>query len=207
MEAVAERVPRYSTPSGSTNNNYAEITGGYPHPRVAQMPKAPRYDAMLAAGRTMHGRLRRQWLDRRHLDRQGLDRPGLDRPRISSIPRISQQLCVARGALGSRPPRNPLHCGYELDRPTPGHGGRLRATRETKSVDQKTFREAMSASRGGACHHHRWHSGKTGFTATAVVSVSDAPADPAGLPQPRRHQHADLARQRRVLRQHAARRR
>jgi len=58
----------------------------------------------------------------------------------------------------------------------PDMAGAFGAIAETKSVDQKTFREAMS--RLGAAVHvitTDGLSGKTGFTATAVVSVSDAP--------------------------------
>jgi flavin reductase len=58
----------------------------------------------------------------------------------------------------------------------PDMAGAFGAIAETKSVDQQTFREAMS--RLGAAVHvitTDGLSGKTGFTATAVVSVSDAP--------------------------------
>ena len=55
------------------------------------------YDAHDRAGRTMHGRLRRQRLDRRHLDRQWRHGPSPSDDR--------RQLCVARGALGSHPPK------------------------------------------------------------------------------------------------------
>jgi len=58
----------------------------------------------------------------------------------------------------------------------PDMAGAFGAIAEAKSVDQKAFREAMS--RLGAAVHvitTDGHAGKTGFTATAVVSVSDAP--------------------------------
>jgi flavin reductase len=58
----------------------------------------------------------------------------------------------------------------------PDMAGAFAAVAEAKSVEQKTFREAMS--RLGAAVHvitTDGHSGKTGFTATAVCSVSDAP--------------------------------
>jgi flavin reductase len=85
--------------------------------------------------------------------------------------------------------------GHELDRPTPRHGGRLRAVAEAKSVEQKVFREAMS--RLGAAVHvitTDGHAGKTGFTATAVVLVSDAPPTLLVCLNLRRHQYADPAR-------------
>jgi flavin reductase len=58
----------------------------------------------------------------------------------------------------------------------PDMAGAFAAIAEAKSVEQKSFREAMS--RLGAAVHvitTDGPSGKTGFTATAVVSVSDAP--------------------------------
>ncbi len=58
----------------------------------------------------------------------------------------------------------------------PDMAGAFAAVAETKSVEQKLFREAMS--RLGAAVHvitTDGHAGKTGFTATAVCSVSDAP--------------------------------
>jgi flavin reductase (DIM6/NTAB) family NADH-FMN oxidoreductase RutF len=58
----------------------------------------------------------------------------------------------------------------------PDMAGAFAAVDAAKSVDQKTFREAMS--RLGAAVHvitTDGPSGKTGFTATAVCSVSDAP--------------------------------
>ncbi|MCX7314350.1 MAG: flavin reductase [Alphaproteobacteria bacterium] len=58
----------------------------------------------------------------------------------------------------------------------PDMAGAFAAIAEAKSVEQKTFREAMSQL-GAAVHVITTDgpSGKTGFTATAVVSVSDAP--------------------------------
>ena len=58
----------------------------------------------------------------------------------------------------------------------PDMAGAFAAVAEAKSVEQKAFREAMS--RLGAAVHvitTDGPSGKTGFTATAVCSVSDAP--------------------------------
>jgi flavin reductase len=58
----------------------------------------------------------------------------------------------------------------------PDMAGAFAAIAEAKSVEQKVFREAMS--RLGAAVHvitTDGHAGKTGFTATAVVSVSDSP--------------------------------
>jgi flavin reductase len=58
----------------------------------------------------------------------------------------------------------------------PDMAGAFAAVAEAKSVEQKTFREAMS--RLGAAVHvitTDGSSGRTGFTATAVCSVSDAP--------------------------------
>jgi flavin reductase len=58
----------------------------------------------------------------------------------------------------------------------PDMAGAFAAIAEAKSVDQKSFREAMS--RLGAAVHvitTDGPSGRTGFTATAVVSVSDVP--------------------------------
>ena len=58
----------------------------------------------------------------------------------------------------------------------PDMAGAFAAVAEAKSVEQKAFREAMS--RLGAAVHvitTNGLSGKTGFTATAVCSVSDAP--------------------------------
>ena len=58
----------------------------------------------------------------------------------------------------------------------PDMAGAFAAVAEAKSVEQKAFREAMS--RLGAAVHvitTNGPSGKTGFTATAVCSVSDAP--------------------------------
>ena len=58
----------------------------------------------------------------------------------------------------------------------PDMAGAFAAVAEAKSVEQKVFREAMS--RLGAAVHvitTDGHAGKTGFTATAVCSVSDAP--------------------------------
>ena len=58
----------------------------------------------------------------------------------------------------------------------PDMAGAFAAVAEAKSVEQKIFREAMS--RLGAAVHvitTDGHAGKTGFTATAVCSVSDAP--------------------------------
>ena len=58
----------------------------------------------------------------------------------------------------------------------PDMAGAFAAVAEAKSVEQKIFREAMS--RLGAAVHvitTAGHAGKTGFTATAVCSVSDAP--------------------------------
>jgi len=58
----------------------------------------------------------------------------------------------------------------------PDMAGAFEAVAAAKSVDPKAFREAMS--RLGAAVHvitTDGPSGRTGFTATAVVSVSDAP--------------------------------
>jgi flavin reductase len=58
----------------------------------------------------------------------------------------------------------------------PDMAGAFAAVAEAKSVEQKVFREAMS--RLGAAVHvitTDGHAGRTGFTATAVCSVSDAP--------------------------------
>lgn len=58
----------------------------------------------------------------------------------------------------------------------PDMAGAFAAVAEAKSVEQQAFREAMS--RLGAAVHvitTDGPSGKTGFTATAVCSVSDAP--------------------------------
>jgi flavin reductase len=58
----------------------------------------------------------------------------------------------------------------------PDMAGAFAAVAEAKSVEQQAFREAMS--RLGAAVHvitTDGASGKTGFTATAVCSVSDAP--------------------------------
>jgi flavin reductase len=58
----------------------------------------------------------------------------------------------------------------------PDMAGAFAAIAETKIVEQKAFREAMS--RLGAAVHvitTDGSSGKTGFTATAVCSVSDSP--------------------------------
>ena len=58
----------------------------------------------------------------------------------------------------------------------PDMAGAFAAVAEAKFVEQKAFREAMS--RLGAAVHvitTDGPSGKTGFTATAVCSVSDAP--------------------------------
>ena len=58
----------------------------------------------------------------------------------------------------------------------PDMAGAFGAVAEAKSVEAKSFREAMS--RLGAAVHvitTDGSSGRTGFTATAVVSVSDAP--------------------------------
>jgi flavin reductase len=58
----------------------------------------------------------------------------------------------------------------------PDMAGAFAAVAEAKSVEQKAFREAMS--RLGAAVHvitTDGSSGRTGFTATAVCSVSDAP--------------------------------
>jgi flavin reductase len=58
----------------------------------------------------------------------------------------------------------------------PDMAGAFAAVAEAKSVEQQAFREAMS--RLGAAVHvitTDGSSGKTGFTATAVCSVSDAP--------------------------------
>jgi flavin reductase len=58
----------------------------------------------------------------------------------------------------------------------PDMAGAFEAVAAAKSADPKSFREAMS--RLGAAVHvitTDGPSGKTGFTATAVVSVSDAP--------------------------------
>ena len=58
----------------------------------------------------------------------------------------------------------------------PDMAGAFAAVAEAKFVEQKAFREAMS--RLGAAMHvitTDGRSGKTGFTATAVCSVSDAP--------------------------------
>src|ERR1700749_248044 len=58
----------------------------------------------------------------------------------------------------------------------PDMAGAFAAIAEAKSVEQKVFREAM-ARLGAAVHVITTDgaSGKTGFTATAVCSVSDAP--------------------------------
>ena len=90
----------------------------------------------------------------------------------------------------------------------PDMAGAFEAVAEAKSVEPKVFREAMS--RLGAAVHvitTDGPSGKTGFTATAVCSVSDAPPTLLVCLNRGAHQHADPARQRGVLRQHAARRR
>lgn len=58
----------------------------------------------------------------------------------------------------------------------PDMAGAFAAVADAKSVEQKVFRDAMS--RLGAAVHvitTDGHAGKTGFTATAVCSVSDAP--------------------------------
>ena len=58
----------------------------------------------------------------------------------------------------------------------PDMAGAFGALASQKTVDPQVFREAMS--RLGAAVHvitTDGHAGKTGFTATAVVSVSDAP--------------------------------
>src|SRR5262245_64636854 len=58
----------------------------------------------------------------------------------------------------------------------PDMAGAFEAVASAKSVEAKSFREAMS--RLGAAVHvitTEGPSGRTGFTATAVVSVSDAP--------------------------------
>ena len=58
----------------------------------------------------------------------------------------------------------------------PDMAGAFAAVAQAKSVEAKTFREAMS--RLGAAVHvitTDGPNGRTGFTATAVVSVSDAP--------------------------------
>ena len=58
----------------------------------------------------------------------------------------------------------------------PDMAGAFAAVAEAKFVEQKAFRDAMS--RLGAAVHvitTSGHAGKTGFTATAVCSVSDAP--------------------------------
>jgi flavin reductase len=58
----------------------------------------------------------------------------------------------------------------------PDMAGAFEAVASAKSADPQSFREAMS--RLGAAVHvitTNGHAGKTGFTATAVCSVSDAP--------------------------------
>ena len=76
------------------------------------------------------------------------------------------------------------------------------------TVDPTQFREAMSQL-GAAVHvvTTAGPAGMAGFTATAVVSVSDQPRDLAGVPQPAQPVLADPAREPRALRQHVARRR
>ena len=85
-------------------------------------------------------------------------------------------LCSAQGVgLAPAVETHYIDCMSWIDQ-HPDMAGAFAAIAETKSVEQKAFREAMS--RLGAAVHvitTDGPSGKTGFTATAVCSVSDAP--------------------------------
>ena len=73
------------------------------------------------------------------------------------------------------------------------------------SVEPLVFREAMS--RLGAAVHvvtTAGAAGKSGFTATAVCSVSDSAGDATRLPQSPQQLSARARAKRRVLRQHAS---
>src|SRR5438270_13451390 len=98
--------------------------------------------------------------------------------RISSIPRISQAALRSARSVGLAPAEGiPYIAAMSWIDQHPDMAGAFGAIAETKSVDQQTFREAMS--RLGAAVHvitTDGLSGKTRFTATALVSVSDAPA-------------------------------
>ena len=112
------------------------------------------------------------------------------------IPRISQAALRSARSVGLAPTEGiPYIAAMSWIDQHPDMAGAFAAVAEAKSVEQKMFREAMS--RLGAAVHvitTDGHSGKTGFTATAVVLGVGRAADAAGLPQSRRHQHADPAR-------------
>ena len=108
---------------------------------------------------------------------------------------IRVQLRV-RVAVGSLPTRNYYIAIMSWIDQHPRYGRRLRggAPRADASVEPPVFREAMS--RLGAAVHvitTDGPGGKTGFTATAVCSVSDAPPTLLVCLNRRSNQHADPA--------------
>jgi len=101
--------------------------------------------------------------------------------------------------------RNLLHSRHELERPTSRHGRRL--CRHCRNQDRRTEgipRGDEPAWGGSSCHHHRRNQRQDWIYRNRRVLCLRLTADAAGLSQPRRHQHADSAQQRRVLRQHSA---
>ena len=169
---------------------------GHPHPRAVQRQGLRRLRRDDRARRAVHGRLRRERLDRRYLAQPDRSRAAL-RMRGTAQP------------VGSLPAGG-IHyiAGMSWIDQHPDMAGRLRGRRRSqKRRAEDVPRGDEPARRGGACHHHRRARRQDRIHRHGGVLGVGCAADAAGLPQPVGDQHADPARQRRVLRQHAAGRR
>ena len=159
---------RVRRPSRALRDQLRRQPRGHPHPGDVQRQGLGRLRADDRARRSVHGRLRRERLDRRYLAQPG-DSEG-------DAAGWAQVLAGRRGEwVPSRPmrcTRLPLMSWLDQHDDMAGSFGRSAGAR-----DRDQFREAMS--RLGAAVHvvtTDGPAGKTGFTATAVCSVSDQPA-------------------------------